>query len=349
MSKSGSRYGRRSNWFKIHCLLQEQQLQQQQVGNNPVLREPLNSKNSKVLPLWDSLPTHHHDAKQSHHLPTLMDVDNNNTGVPKNFMDTKSRGLQPGHLMPMRSLPPSPHPGYGSAGEAAAALWAARNSLLPIQVTSHHHATSLPPLPVPFLTPPFLHGASFHHPHHGATPTARNFLLPFVQSMAASPKHHSTERLASPATSSSSTSSSTSSQSPSPIRETKSQETVEVAKVDHRLKFSEENRQVGYEKSLAMLQSLGPVQDQPIDLSLRSALLSKSMKHRRKSSKENSSSEDDGEEHGDTTSDSGDEGGSESCEGDRGATKDNDSLGERGGGGENKKPISTPLDLTTRT
>ncbi|CAB0001838.1 unnamed protein product [Nesidiocoris tenuis] len=24
MSKSGSRYGRRSNWFKIHCLLQEQ-------------------------------------------------------------------------------------------------------------------------------------------------------------------------------------------------------------------------------------------------------------------------------------------------------------------------------------
>ncbi|KAK0077298.1 hypothetical protein PV325_004117 [Microctonus aethiopoides] len=30
MSKSGSRYGRRSNWFKIHCLLQEQQQEQQQ-------------------------------------------------------------------------------------------------------------------------------------------------------------------------------------------------------------------------------------------------------------------------------------------------------------------------------
>lgn len=28
MSKSGSRYGRRSNWFKIHCLLQEQQQHQ---------------------------------------------------------------------------------------------------------------------------------------------------------------------------------------------------------------------------------------------------------------------------------------------------------------------------------
>lgn len=30
MSKSGSRYGRRSNWFKIHCLLQEQQQHHQQ-------------------------------------------------------------------------------------------------------------------------------------------------------------------------------------------------------------------------------------------------------------------------------------------------------------------------------
>ncbi|EGI71043.1 PREDICTED: knirps-related protein-like [Acromyrmex echinatior] len=30
MSKSGSRYGRRSNWFKIHCLLQQQQQQEQQ-------------------------------------------------------------------------------------------------------------------------------------------------------------------------------------------------------------------------------------------------------------------------------------------------------------------------------
>ncbi|XP_055855556.1 protein embryonic gonad [Episyrphus balteatus] len=33
MSKSGSRYGRRSNWFKIHCLLQEQQSQHQQHGS----------------------------------------------------------------------------------------------------------------------------------------------------------------------------------------------------------------------------------------------------------------------------------------------------------------------------
>lgn len=34
MSKSGSRYGRRSNWFKIHCLLQEQQQKQIQGPSN---------------------------------------------------------------------------------------------------------------------------------------------------------------------------------------------------------------------------------------------------------------------------------------------------------------------------
>ncbi|KAB0796292.1 hypothetical protein PPYR_10353 [Photinus pyralis] len=52
MSKSGSRYGRRSNWFKIHCLLQEQQQQQQQQhhhhqqspsGGLPGMKPPIKS------------------------------------------------------------------------------------------------------------------------------------------------------------------------------------------------------------------------------------------------------------------------------------------------------------------
>ncbi|XP_055597997.1 knirps-related protein [Uranotaenia lowii] len=40
MSKSGSRYGRRSNWFKIHCLLQEQQQAAQQAANNQKSGQP---------------------------------------------------------------------------------------------------------------------------------------------------------------------------------------------------------------------------------------------------------------------------------------------------------------------
>lgn len=40
MSKSGSRFGRRSNWFKIHCLLQEQQQQHQHSNSQPPQQQP---------------------------------------------------------------------------------------------------------------------------------------------------------------------------------------------------------------------------------------------------------------------------------------------------------------------
>jgi nuclear receptor subfamily 0 group A len=46
MSKSGSRYGRRSNWFKIHCLLQEQQQAQQAAHQNGHQKPPALSPNS---------------------------------------------------------------------------------------------------------------------------------------------------------------------------------------------------------------------------------------------------------------------------------------------------------------
>uniref|UniRef100_A0A182NDL6 Protein embryonic gonad n=1 Tax=Anopheles dirus TaxID=7168 RepID=A0A182NDL6_9DIPT len=46
MSKSGSRYGRRSNWFKIHCLLQEQQQQQQQQHQQQQQQKACNNNNN---------------------------------------------------------------------------------------------------------------------------------------------------------------------------------------------------------------------------------------------------------------------------------------------------------------
>ncbi|KAB0796298.1 hypothetical protein PPYR_10359 [Photinus pyralis] len=58
MSKSGSRYGRRSNWFKIHCLLQEQQ--QQGININPGLLRP-----HPYLPLLRNPPLLSSDTKSS--------------------------------------------------------------------------------------------------------------------------------------------------------------------------------------------------------------------------------------------------------------------------------------------
>jgi hypothetical protein len=124
---------------------------------------------------------------------------------------------------------------------------------------------------------------------------------------------------------------------------------VEVSKPELRFKLAEEERSANYDKSVAMLQSLGPVQDQPIDLSLRSGLNSKTVKRRRrKISKGHSSSEDKVEDQDEVGSESDDD--VKSCDDDeRGVEGGNEPLEERGGNGENRKPISTPLDLTTRT
>ncbi|VVC28075.1 Zinc finger, nuclear hormone receptor-type,Zinc finger, NHR/GATA-type [Cinara cedri] len=105
MSKSGSRYGRRSNWFKIHCLLQEQQQhhhhhhhqqQQQQHQPHPLHQQPQHQPVGGVAlhfhqqpsavgcrPLLEpgrtppplSLPLPWADVK--HHL--RLDADNNNS------------------------------------------------------------------------------------------------------------------------------------------------------------------------------------------------------------------------------------------------------------------------------
>lgn len=53
MSKSGSRYGRRSNWFKIHCLLQEQQqqhIQHLQTNKSPPNFNPSPLNHASFLP-----------------------------------------------------------------------------------------------------------------------------------------------------------------------------------------------------------------------------------------------------------------------------------------------------------
>ncbi|CAH0547915.1 unnamed protein product [Brassicogethes aeneus] len=61
MSKSGSRYGRRSNWFKIHCLLQEQQQQQQQqvAGNMAAAANNLLRPHPYLSPLFNPLAMTH--------------------------------------------------------------------------------------------------------------------------------------------------------------------------------------------------------------------------------------------------------------------------------------------------
>lgn len=68
MSKSGSRYGRRSNWFKIHCLLQEQQ--------NKASSGHSGTQNSN-----NNNPPMPNDFISSHFLANLYNNINNNNSI----------------------------------------------------------------------------------------------------------------------------------------------------------------------------------------------------------------------------------------------------------------------------
>lgn len=77
MSKSGSRYGRRSNWFKIHCLLQEQQNKATNVQQNGTT----NSSSNPQMP---------NDFISSHFLANLYNNINNNNNNNKEIKRVSS-------------------------------------------------------------------------------------------------------------------------------------------------------------------------------------------------------------------------------------------------------------------
>ncbi|CAB3386918.1 Hypothetical predicted protein [Cloeon dipterum] len=114
MSKSGSRYGRRSNWFKIHCLLQEQASaaaaarqhhHQQQLGGKSRTPSP---------PLDHHARLHHRDRAPSP-----------NSSPESLLSDTSVDATDYHHFLPF--LPP-PQP---FVAHQLAAAFAAHRSLLP--------------------------------------------------------------------------------------------------------------------------------------------------------------------------------------------------------------------------
>lgn len=62
MSKSGSRYGRRSNWFKIHCLLQQQQQQEQQQQLEQQIQQLEQEQQQSLQQRPQHPPQHYHQS-----------------------------------------------------------------------------------------------------------------------------------------------------------------------------------------------------------------------------------------------------------------------------------------------
>jgi nuclear receptor subfamily 0 group A len=173
MSKNGSRYGRRSNWFKIHCLLQEQQQQreQQQQQHQQSQSHPANAYDLNFLNLMDDYSKNggHNRASLSSSSPSISSPDSHNSDSSIEIGDKKKihNSL---HKIPPKIPPLNPSP-------------------LPSQLASFFQLMPpLGPLPLHLVGSPF--GKLMPPPP--LTASGHNFLPP---SLFASPFHDSLHHL----------------------------------------------------------------------------------------------------------------------------------------------------------
>ena len=163
MSKSGSRYGRRSNWFKIHCIMQNKQ-PKANPGHSPVtstpsiswppprdhpLLSPLSAASRSPSPLPLSLSSDG-CAKSSPHSP-LTDSSMSPSLVPSLLPPSSLHSLYP-FPPPLPFLPSSSLPFYQRLSPLLASNPFLANSLL-FSMASHKPGLDLlkPPLPSTLL------------------------------------------------------------------------------------------------------------------------------------------------------------------------------------------------------
>ncbi|XP_043260437.1 nuclear hormone receptor family member nhr-48-like [Colletes gigas] len=261
MSKSGSRYGRRSNWFKIHCLLQEQSQQAQTrlikdpksayekafgsldvANNNNNNNENAGTTSASVVGMVTTTTTtansyHHHHHHQQDRYPKREDsVVLRTQDLPPQLRatDMPARAGQDPLLRPV-DLVRAPH------------------ELLRPEVSR---------FPM-WRGPPFFHPALTHMQLLNAPffPFQQRFIVPYVNQVGAS-------QMVASLTSSSSDSVSPRS-TPSPKRDDENRNSRDGC-ADGNVGCQRTQMEATYDKSLAFLRSLGPEQDEPIDLSMKS-------------------------------------------------------------------------------
>lgn len=145
MSKGGSRYGRRSNWFKIHCLLQEQQQQAVEAANKAAANGGLPTNPNGSPAFGDMAAIQQQFSQRSSHLAAAGAP---HLGYPSYLPEMSAAPFMSAAALPffsmMNSLPTMaassptsafqmpPHllfPGYHPAAAAAAADVAYRSEM----------------------------------------------------------------------------------------------------------------------------------------------------------------------------------------------------------------------------
>ncbi|XP_043529283.1 uncharacterized protein LOC122538872 [Frieseomelitta varia] len=269
MSKSGSRYGRRSNWFKIHCLLQEQSHQAQTrlikdpksayekaFGSLDVANNNNNNNNNEnppgatsatnVMGIVTTTTTtansyhhhHHHHHHQHHHQDRFPKRDD---------------------------LRPQDIPAQLRAPDIPTARVSQDPLLRPVDLVRAPHELLRPEVsrfPM-WRGPPFFHPALSHMQIINTPffPFQQRFILPYVNQVGTPPM------IASLTSSSSDSVSPRSTPSPKRDDDNGSGNRDECRGADG--SCGQKNQIEAYDKSLAFLRSLGPEQEEPIDLSMK--------------------------------------------------------------------------------
>ncbi|KAG7200351.1 hypothetical protein KM043_017808 [Ampulex compressa] len=271
MSKSGSRYGRRSNWFKIHCLLQEQSHQAQtrlikdpksayekafgslDAANNNNNNNNSSSNNNEncsttsagnIVGIVTTATTtansyhHHHHHHHHHHQDRL---------AKREDASLRAQAMP----APLRPHEVTPRTGQEQILRSADLVRSPHELLRP--------EVSRFPM---WRGPPFFHPALTHMQLLNAPffPFQQRFIVPYVNQVGAPPIVASLSSSSSESVSPRST--------PSPKRLEENREAQEDRGSADRA-CQRRSTDLGYDKSLAFLRSLGPEQEEPIDLSMK--------------------------------------------------------------------------------
>ncbi|XP_029044547.1 knirps-related protein-like [Osmia bicornis bicornis] len=172
MSKSGSRYGRRSNWFKIHCLLQEQQQQQQQQQHHYQQNLPSQQlAQQQRKPMSPPIGIHPGQRKDD---VLMLGLDDYKNSTSPSISSPESHNSDSSVEISERRAAFSGHPGFrplhSHLQPSVAELSALSKEMMSLPLGFHLGGMSL--IPPAFLPPPSLTMFSPYHLYatsHGAS------------------------------------------------------------------------------------------------------------------------------------------------------------------------------------
>ena len=181
MSKNGSRYGRRSNWFKIHCLLQEQQQQRDQ-QHQQHQNHPHQPHDLMFLGMMDDYKNGHNRASLSSSSPSISSPDSHNSDSSVEIGDKKKMNLNSLHKISSKiSIPvPSMNPPLPSQLASFFQLMPSPLGPLPLHLMNSPFTKLMPPPPLSsgqnFLSPSLFANPFHDSIHHLYAAQQQNFL-----------------------------------------------------------------------------------------------------------------------------------------------------------------------------